>query len=297
MKSQHNLYADLVCATYTFPHHPYSLVPPVSQRYCNAMACRPQPLTSFSQHPPVLVIPSHIQLESLLASASCTCYILPFHSLDVLAHMCTLVSFTTPSDNPLHPLPCLFVSYLAPTHTSETPSCLFSGFLFSLIWFTVHFGMHVSHSASRMLVRVAGPSEMQEKAEIRPDFKASWNPTRATSTITSYIDTEITVQMPNPRKHPLSSQSVSMLSPSAPPSVRPCSPIALKNASTPKPASSGKPNCLTKPPNKPVLNALSRLTTACLNCGLDVISRRTSGEGGVGRSAGRWGKSVGIRVG
>lgn len=27
------------------------------------------------------------------------------------------------------------------------------------------------------------------------------------------------------------------------------------------------------------------------------MSRRTSGEGGVGRSAGRWGKRVGIRVG
>lgn len=58
----------------------------------------------------------------------------------------------------------------------------------------------------------------------------------------------------------------------------------------PVPASSGRPRDLTRPPNSPVLNAISTLRTAALNCGEAIICCKASGEGGTGRSGGKCGK-------
>ena len=72
---------------------------------------------------------------------------------------------------------------------------------------------------------------------------------------------------------------------------------ALKNGSTPVPASAGNPNVRTKSPNKPVRSAMSRLRTAARNCGACTTRSSVSTVGALGRSGGRCGKSDATRSG
>ena len=86
-------------------------------------------------------------------------------------------------------------------------------------------------------------------------------------------------------------QSVSILSPPSPSSLLAWSCNALKNGSTPVPASAGSPSVLTRSPSSPVRSAMSRFLTAARNWGEMTICSRTSMLGGLGRSGGRCGKS------
>lgn len=65
--------------------------------------------------------------------------------------------------------------------------------------------------------------------------------------------------------------------------------IAFKKATTPVPASSGRPKPRTRPPSKPVARAWSRVRTAEWNCGDSMIRCKASADGGTGRSGGKWG--------
>lgn len=89
-------------------------------------------------------------------------------------------------------------------------------------------------------------------------------------------------------------QSVSIRSPPLPspfPSLLACSCSALKNGSTPVPASAGSPSVRTRSPSSPVRSAMSRLRTAARNCGEATTCSSVSAVGGLGRSGGRCGKS------
>jgi len=59
----------------------------------------------------------------------------------------------------------------------------------------------------------------------------------------------------------------------------------------PVPASSGRPRLLTRPPNRPVLRAWSKLATADRNCGELTICCMASEDGGMGKSGGRCGSN------
>lgn len=130
MKSQHNLYAPLALNTSSSLCHPHNLFP---QRHCDAVACWPQPLISFS-HALHIFFPPRLYL-SLQRVAPLSSY--P-STRSIYSHADSLVPSITLSNNPLHRLLCLFVSYLAPTHMSVALAWV------SFICFAVHDGIHSS---------------------------------------------------------------------------------------------------------------------------------------------------------
>ncbi len=91
-------------------------------------------------------------------------------------------------------------------------------------------------------------------------------------------------------KYTTPNQSVSILSPPSL-SLLACSCRALKNGSTPVPASAGRPRERTRSPSKPVRSAISKFRTAARNCGELTTRSSVSTFGGLGRSEGRYGKS------